>query len=122
MDRYLLVMLGAGLGGVARYAVYTVITERMLSKFPYGTVVVNITGCFLIGLAMPFFLDAQPRPNWRLLVVTGVLGGYTTFSSFMWEAFQASSVGDRTIALANVVASVVVGFLAVWCGTLITRR
>jgi CrcB protein len=122
MDRYLLVMLGAGLGGVARYAVYTVITERMLSKFPYGTVIVNITGCFLIGVAMPFFLDSPPRPNWRLLVVTGVLGGYTTFSSFMWEAFQASSTGDRAIALANVVASVVAGFLAVWCGTLITRR
>jgi CrcB protein len=123
MDRYLLVMLGAAFGGVARYVVYTAITERMLSKFPYGTVIVNLTGCFLIGLAMPFFLDSpQPRPNWRLLLVTGVLGGYTTFSSFMWEAFQASSVGDRAIALANILASVIVGFLAVWCGTLITRR
>ena len=61
---------------------------------------------------------AARRPNWRLLLVTGVLGGYTTFSSFMWEAFQASSVGDRAIALANVLVSVVVGFLAVWCGTL----
>ena len=123
MDRYLLVMLGAAFGGAARYALYTVITERMLSKFPYGTVIVNITGCFLIGLAMPFFLDGAPSlQNWRLLLVTGVLGGYTTFSSFMWEAFQSSSAGDRAIALANIVASVVLGFLAVWCGTLITRR
>jgi len=123
MDRYLLVMLGAAFGGVARYIVYTAITERMLSKFPHGTVIVNITGCFLIGMAMPFFLEApQPRANWRLLVVTGVLGGYTTFSSFMWEAFQSSSVGDRAIALANILVSVIVGFLAVWLGTLLTRR
>jgi len=72
---------------------------------------------------MPYFLKAAPAgQNWRLLVVTGVLGGYTTFSSFMWEAFQASSVGDRAIALANVLVSVTVGFLAVWCGTLLTRR
>lgn len=123
MDRYLAVMLGAAFGGVARYVVYTAITERVLNKFPYGTVIVNITGCFLIGVAMPYFLRVAPaQQNWRLLLVTGVLGGYTTFSSFMWEAFQASSVGDRAIALANVVASVVLGFLAVWCGSLITRR
>jgi CrcB protein len=123
MDRYLLVMLGAAFGGLARYAVYTAITEKMLSKFPYGTVIVNLTGCFLIGVAMPYFLKAGPAgQNWRLLVVTGILGGYTTFSSFMWEAFQAASVGDRAIALANVLVSVTVGFLAVWCGTLLTRR
>jgi CrcB protein len=123
MDRYLLVMAGAAVGGLARYVIYTAITETMLSKFPYGTVIVNITGCFLIGVAMPYFLNAAPAgQNWRLLVVTGVLGGYTTFSSFMWEAFQASSVGDLAVALANVLVSVTVGFLAVWCGSLVTRR
>ena len=123
MDRYLAVMLGAAFGGLMRYVVYTAITEKMLSKFPYGTVIVNLTGCFLIGVAMPYFLKVAPaQQNYRLLIVTGVLGGYTTFSSFMWEAFQASSVGDRAIALANVLVSVTVGFLAVWCGSLLTRR
>lgn len=123
MDRYLVVMLGAAFGGLMRYVVYTAITEKMLSKFPYGTVIVNLTGCFLIGVAMPYFLKVAPaQQNYRLLIVTGVLGGYTTFSSFMWEAFQASSVGDRAIALANVLVSVTVGFLAVWCGSLLTRR
>lgn len=123
MDRYLVVMLGAAFGGLARYVVYTVITEKMLSKFPYGTVIVNLTGCFLIGVAMPYFLKVAPaQQNYRLLIVTGVLGGYTTFSSFMWEAFQSSSVGDKAIALANVLVSVTVGFLAVWCGTLLTKR
>lgn len=123
MDRYLAVMLGAAFGGLMRYVVYTAITEKMLSKFPYGTVIVNLSGCFLIGVAMPYFLKVAPaQQNYRLLIVTGVLGGYTTFSSFMWEAFQASSVGDRAIALANVLVSVTVGFLAVWCGSLLTRR
>jgi CrcB protein len=123
MERYLLVMLGAAAGGLARYVVYTAITETMLSKFPYGTVIVNITGCFLIGVAMPYFLNAAPAgQNWRLLVVTGVLGGYTTFSSFAWESFQAIDEGSRWIGFANVALSVILGYLAVWCGALLVRR
>jgi fluoride exporter len=123
MDRYLFVLLGAAIGGLARYVVYTIVTERFPMKFPLGTVLVNVTGCFLIGLLMPLFLDPlHPRQNWRLLLVTGMLGGYTTFSSFMWEAVQAASLGDRAIAVANIVISVIAGYAAVWCGALVTRR
>src|ERR1700750_2423495 len=117
MSRYLLVLLGAGLGGVARYAAATLINVRFPGKFPFGTVGVNITGCFHIGLLMPLFLDPMhPRENWRLLLVTGILGGYTTFSSFMWEAVQAATLGEVAVAAMNIVASVVVGYAAVWCG------
>jgi fluoride exporter len=123
MERYLMVLIGAGLGGVLRYVAFTAITERFPGKFPLGTVIVNVTGCFLIGLLMPLFLNPlEPRQNWRLLLVTGMLGGYTTFSSFMWEAVSAASSGQRMIALANIVVSVVAGYAAVWCGAFITRR
>ena len=123
MERFLLVLGGAAFGGLARYAVYSAITERFPGKFPLGTVLVNITGCFLIGLLMPLFLNPmEPRQNWRLFLVTGVLGGYTTFSSFMWEAVQAATVGERAIAAANIVVSVVAGYAAVWCGSFLTKR
>jgi fluoride exporter len=123
MDKYLAVLTGAAFGGLTRYIVYTAIMSRFQGKFPLGTVIVNITGCFVIGLLMPLFLDPlAPHQNWRLFLVTGVLGGYTTFSSFMWEAVQAASMGERVEAVANIVVSVVAGYAAVWCGSLITRR
>ncbi len=123
MERYLAVLVGAALGGLARYVVYSAITERFPGKFPAGTVIVNITGCFLIGLLMPLFLNPlEPRQNWRLFLVTGILGGYTTFSSFMWESVQAATVGEFTVAAANIGISVIAGYAAVWCGALITRR
>jgi CrcB protein len=122
MDRYLAVLAGAALGGLLRYVVFTFITERFPGKFPAGTVIVNVSGCFLIGLLMPVFLrPLAPHQNWRLFLVTGVLGGYTTFSSFMWEAVAAATAGERLIALANIVVSVVAGYAAVWCGALLTR-
>ena len=87
-------MLGAALGGLARYVVGTAVLQRSRAfpenVFPLGTLVVNVTGCFLIGILMPLFTErGEPRPNLRLLLVVGVLGGYTTFSSFAWESFQA---------------------------------
>jgi CrcB protein len=95
MNRYLLVMLGAALGGLARYVVGTAILQRFTARFPenvfpLGTVVVNVTGCFLIGILMSLFVaHGDPNPGLRLLLVTGVLGGYTTFSS-SWESFWRS--------------------------------
>jgi CrcB protein len=127
MNRYLLVMLGAALGGLARYAAGTAILQRFNARFPenvfpLGTLVVNVTGCFLIGILMTIFVQrADPNPNLRLLVVTGVLGGYTTFSSFAWESFEAIDKEQIWIGLANIVVSVVLGYLAVWCGSWVAR-
>src|SRR5690242_2628859 len=81
--RYLLVMLGGGAGTVARYAAASAIMARAGSRFPLGTVIVNITGCFLIGVLMTLLTERYNLdPNLRLLLVVGFLGGYTTFSSF----------------------------------------
>jgi fluoride exporter len=123
MIRYLLVMLGAALGGLARYVIGGAVMQRFTGRFPLGTLVVNVTGCFLIGLLLPLLTErGEPRPNLRLLLVVGVLGGYTTFSSFAWESFQAVDEGSRWIGFANLALSVILGYLAVWCGALLARR
>jgi len=118
-----MVMIGAAAGGLARYAIGTAIMQRYGGRFPLGTVIVNITGCFLIGILMTV-LSNRPgaNPNWRLLLVTGVLGGYTTFSSFGWETYQAVHEGNTLSGFANVALSVILGLLAVWCGAFLARR
>ena len=127
MNRYLLVMLGAALGGLSRYIVGTAVLQRFTARFPenvfpLGTLIVNVTGCFLIGILMSLFVaHADPNPNLRLLLITGVLGGYTTFSSFAWESFEAVEKEQIWIGLANILLSVVLGYLAVWCGAWVAR-
>ena len=123
MNRYLMVMLGAALGGLARYVIGAAVMQRFNGRFPLGTLVVNVTGCFLIGVLMTAFTErGDPHPNLRLLLVVGVLGGYTTFSSFGWETFQAIDEGSRWIGFANVALSVIFGYLAVLCGAWFVRR
>jgi fluoride exporter len=117
LDRYFVVMLGAAVGGLARYVAGTAIMEKYGGAFPLGTVVINITGSFLIGVLMTLLTERwQAHPNWRLFLVVGVLGGYTTFSSFEYETLQAMRRGGPGIALLNVVGSVVLGYAAVWLG------
>jgi len=99
------------------------IMQRFGGMFPLGTFVINVSGSFLIGLIMTLLTEHfQPHPYWRLLLVVGFLGGYTTFSSFEYETFQAASAGARWVALLNVIGSVVIGYLAVWLGTAIAAR
>ena len=123
MQRYLAVMIGAALGGAFRYVVSTSVMQRFPGKFPIGTVVVNITGCFLIGLLMPLFLSKfASQTQWRLFLVTGILGGYTTFSSFMWEALDPIQRGDRLTGLLNILISVTCGYLAAWAGSALADK
>lgn len=96
---------------------------RIGGRFPLGTVVINITGSFLIGLLMTLFTERwQPHPNWRFLLVVGFLGGYTTFSSFEWETLGLVKDGSRWLGLLNVVGSVLLGYVAVWLGAAIGGR
>ena len=123
MSKYILVMLGGALGATSRFVVGTVVARWYSAVFPLGTFLINITGSFLIGLLMTFFLN---RPvvsaNWRLFLVTGILGGYTTFSSFEWEAFAAMRTGAGLIAFLYLVSSVAVGLLGVWLGAILSNR
>ena len=78
-----------------RYLVTIGVTNRFPARFPWGTVVVNVTGCFVIGLLMTLLTQRwETHPNWRLGLVVGFLGGYTTFSSFEWETYAAARGGS----------------------------
>ena len=122
MDKYLLLMLGGALGTLARYLTGTAIMSRFGGRFPLGTLVVNTSGCFLIGAIMTLLTRrSAPHPNWRLFLVVGFLGGYTIFSSFAYETFAAAREGSPWLGLLNVAASVVLGYFAVWLGTITMR-
>ena len=122
MERYLIIMTGGAIGTLARYAASSAIMERVNSRFPFGTFFVNITGCLLIGALMTILAQRGAHPNWRLGLVVGFLGGYTTFSSFEYESYLATRSGFPGIALMNVAASVVAGYLAVWLGATLADR
>jgi CrcB protein len=96
---------------------------RYGGRFPLGTFLINISGSFLIGVLMTVFTERiQPHPNWRLFLVVGVLGGYTTFSSFEYEAWQAARTGARLLGLLYVLGSVVLGYIGVVLGSLLAAR
>jgi fluoride exporter len=116
--KYLWIALGGALGSVARYTVGLWIYERMGTRFPYGTFVINISGCFIIGFALTI-LDARVGlpPAWREAIPIGFVGAYTTFSTFEYETLRAVQNGQPAIGLLYVALSVVIGFAAVWLGS-----
>lgn len=123
MIRYLLVVIGGGIGSLARYIGASAIMTRFGGKFPLGTLVINVTGSFLIGFLMTLLTERfKLDPNWRLLLVAGFLGGYTTFSSFEWETYMAVRDGAPWTGMLNVVSSVMLGYGAVVLGSMLARR
>jgi fluoride exporter len=122
LDRYLMVLLCGGIGSLARYVAGSAIMRRFGGRFPLGTFVINVSGSFVIGVLMTLLTERfKPHPNWRLLLVVGFLGGYTTFSSFQYESYVAVRGGGGWIGLMNVVGSVTIGYLAVWMGAIVAR-
>jgi len=123
LEKYLVVLAGAGLGGVARYAVGTWIMAKYGGRFPWGTFLINVTGSFLVGVLMTLLTERmQPHPNWRLFLVVGFLGGYTTFSSFEYETYQAVREGARWMGMLYMTGSVVLGYAGVWLGAILAVR
>jgi fluoride exporter len=121
--RYFLVALGGGVGALMRYIAASSIMSRFGGTFPLGTLVINVTGSFLIGFLMTILTERfHLDPNWRLLLVVGFLGGYTTFSSFEWETFTAVRGGGLLQGILNVVSSVMLGYVAVWFGSALASR
>ena len=122
MLHYALVFLGAGLGGVTRYGVNLAVARHIDTRFPLATFLANVTGCFLAGVAITVIAEGEANDQWRLLLVVGVLGGYTTFSTFGYETLQAIRLGHPLIALGNAVGSVPTGLAAVWAGVWLARH
>ncbi len=123
MVQWLMVAAGGGLGSLLRYVVAVAITERFAGRFPLGTFIINITGSFLIGLLMPLLTERFAlSQNWRLLLVVGFLGGYTTFSSFEYEAYRSVRGGAHWVALIYLLGSVVVGYAGVSLGVRLASK
>jgi fluoride exporter len=123
---YLLIAIGSALGGMSRYACSIWIASRTDSALPWGTILVNVSGSFLIGAiagalepASRFSFSPETRENINLFLMIGVLGGYTTFSSFSLQTLVLMRQQQWALAGANIALSVAACLLAVWLGFLL---
>lgn len=117
MEKYLFIGLGGFLGSISRYWLSALIHKFAGMNFPYGTLTVNVIGCFAIGLLMTMFQEHfVENPNIRLFLIIGVLGGFTTFSSFSFDTLALMKAGNFLSAGVNIVASVTVCLMATWIG------
>ena len=115
---YVAVGLGALLGANLRYIVSSWMADRFGAEFPYGTFVINVSGAFIIGLLLAAALfRAGVHPTLRLFAITGFLGGYTTFSSYAWEALTLADNRAWLQFAAYVLGSNAIGLLGVWAGS-----
>jgi len=122
MANIFIIGIGGFLGAISRYGVALWIGQRWGRNFPLGTFVINVSGSFLIGLLMSLFTERfMVNPQWRLMLVVGFLGAYTTFSTFEYETGTLMKDGEWLIAMLNVLLSVIVGFIALKLGEVIAR-
>ncbi len=119
---YLIIGAGGFIGAIARYVVATWIGQKWGRTFPLGTFVINVSGSFVIGLLMTLLTERfMTNPLWRLLLVVGFLGAYTTFSTFEYETGKLFKDGELLLAGLNVVLSVFSGFVALKTGEIIAK-
>lgn len=118
----IIIWIGGGLGSVFRYLAQLGMSKLVTTTFPAGTFLVNITGCFIIGLLYGLAGKyAALTTEWRLFLVTGLCGGYTTFSSFSYEGISLFRQGNYTYFILYVVLSVVIGLLSTLGGINIVK-
>lgn len=110
------ILLFGGLGSVARYGLSEAVDHATGKEFPYGTMLVNLLGCLLFGVVWALFARQQLSEEWRLLLLVGFLGGFTTFSSFAFHNEQMLMSGQWGALLANVAVQNIIGVAAVWLG------
>ena len=119
MLKYVMVGLGGCLGSILRFWVGSYVGGKMGTRFPYGTLLVNIAGSFTIGLVFALLASrTHSNPYWRYLVPIGFVGGFTTFSSFEYETLRTIQDGQFGLGILYVALSVVIGFVAVWAGVI----
>ena len=123
MSRFLAVATGGALGAVSRYAVALVVATFWRREFPLATFLINVSGSFVLGFFSTFAAErAALDPIWRLLVTTGFIGAYTTFSTFEYETQRLTESGALWWGAWNVIASVAAGYAAVQLGVVLARR
>lgn len=117
MRALLFVGIGGGLGSILRYVVSVFVGRHIPIVFPMGTLLVNISGCFLIGVFYSIFArHADLHTDWRLFLITGICGGYTTFSTFSYDGLILLKQGSGFSFMLYVLGSVVIGLLATFAG------
>jgi len=117
LQKYLLIAVGGALGSVARYWVGSTISSRVGVRFPYGTLIVNLTACVIIGFTLTFLgKRADLDPAWRFLIPIGFIGAYSTFSTYEWETLTTLRSGAFFLAGLYAIGSMVLGLVAVWGG------
>jgi fluoride exporter len=122
LQKYFFIALGGSLGSLARYWVGSTVAGRMGTRFPFGTFVINITACIIIGFSLAFLARrTELNPAWRFLVPVGFIGAYSTFSTFEWETYSNLQAGAFLIAGLYVILSLLLGLVGVWFGVLIAR-
>jgi fluoride exporter len=121
--RILLIALFGAIGTLARYGLQGVVQIKMGGTFPYGTLLINLTGCFFLGLIGQMTLNRVIiPPEWRMAIAVGFFGGYTTFSSFGWETAKMLEAGEWLRGSTYVAASVVFGLLFSVAGIRLANR
>ena len=125
MKHVLIVGLGSFAGGILRYLLSAAVQGKTAGDFPYGTLTVNLIGCFVIGCLFGLAEKWQWGIEWRLLLITGLIGGFTTFSAFSIETFHLIKSGQTIMAVVYVLSSVLIGLgltaSGVWLSRIILR-
>ena len=122
MDKFLIISLGAILGANARYWLGGWAAERFGTSFPYGTLIINVSGSLVLGFLMTLITDRfLVDPRWRLLLAIGFLGAYTTFSTYTYESVTLITSGQVWLGLADLFGSSILGAAAVLVGILLGR-
>jgi CrcB protein len=117
LTNYLIVFLGAGLGGSLRHAVNVIVPRLINSSYPYGTLFVNVGGSFIMGLMAAWFaFKGGGSQAWRLFLTTGILGGFTTFSTFSLEVALLWERGESWNAVLYVLSSVTLALCGIFAG------
>lgn len=113
---------GSFLGGISRFLLSRFVQNQVISSFPYGTFVVNIIGCFIIGILYGLFeKDQLLSPEWRMFLTVGFCGGFTTFSTFAGENYSLLKDGNFMYLALYASLSVFLGIMAVWLGNLLIK-
>lgn len=122
MQKYLFIALGGALGSIARYWVGSSVASRVGARFPYGTFVINLSACVIIGFSLTYLgKRSELNPAWRFLVPIGFVGAYSTFSTYEWEILSTLRSGAFFLASLYAFGSLFLGLAAVWVGILIAE-
>jgi len=117
MAKLIIIGLGGFIGAIGRYMITQYFFQSSTSEFPLGTFIVNILGCLLLGMFMYYAQSSEAiSPHMRMFVAIGILGAFTTFSTFSYETVALFNAQKMMLAFANVTGSILLGVFSVWLG------